>query len=456
MQYSEPENRQSTKEDTMLQQVPNRKPQPEQTGSSCSLVFLASASILIGLATGAICGVFRLFLKGLETARTDLALRFLHGSPWEGCFLVVGVALAALVAVEMVRRFAPLASGSGIPHVEAVLSGVAVPAPWVLIPVKFIGGLLAIGSGLALGREGPSVQMGAAAANTIGRLLSLGQADCRALLAAGAGAGLATAFNAPAAGAVFVLEELVGRFEARMVCAALGASISAILISRGILGGQPDFIVFHQVPPEAIAKQLFFVMTGLMTGLLAVGYNRTILAALRLADRLPVSIPVRAVLIGGLAGLVVWLDPHLAGGGDWITQAAINNTISWRIIPALFVFRLIFGAISYAAATPGGLFAPMLALGALSGLACSFVAQILSPDTALATTPFVIVGMASMFAGSVRSPLTGIILVMEMTGSSDLVLPLLSGSFAAMVVAGALGDTPIYEALRLRAATGRR
>ncbi|WP_039795194.1 ClC family H(+)/Cl(-) exchange transporter [Komagataeibacter europaeus] len=440
----------------MLQQVPDRTPHSERTDSSCSLVFLASASILIGIATGTICGTFRLFLEWLEFTRTEMAPRFLHGSPWGGFFLVVSVALAALTAVEMVRRLAPLAAGSGIPHVEAVLSGITGPASWPLIPVKFVGGLLAIGSGLALGREGPSVQMGAAVADAIARRLSLGRADCRALLAAGAGAGLATAFNAPAAGAVFVLEELVGQFEARMVCAALGASISAIMFSRGILGSQPDFIASYPVLPTAVAKQLFFVMTGLMTGLLAVGYNRTILAALRLADRLPVSIYTRATLIGGLAGLVVWLDPHLAGGGDWITQAAISNTINWHLIPLLFVFRLVFGAVSYAAATPGGLFAPMLALGALSGLACSFVAQILSPDTALATAPFVIVGMASMFAGSVRSPVTGIILVMEMTGSSDLVLPLLCGSFSAMVVAGACGDTPIYEALRLRAAVGRR
>lgn len=442
----------------MLLPLSNPVPQSGKPENVCSLVFLSAASVVIGASAGMICGIFRLLLEWLEAVRTDMGMEvsLQHGFSCEGVLLIIGSGAAAWLASGLVRHFAPLAAGSGIPHVEAVLLSASPPAPWRVVPVKFVGGLLAIGSGLALGREGPSVQMGATAAHTFGRLLCLEKTDCLALLAAGAGAGLATAFNAPAAGAVFVLEELVGRFEIRMVCAALGASISAILVSRGMLGSQTVFSVAPLILPESLAKQLFFVMTGVMTGLVAVGYNRTTMAVLRLAGRLPISISVRPVLVGGLAGLVVCLAPHLAGGGKWITQTAINNEIGLHQIPALLAFRLIFGALSYAAATPGGLFAPMLALGALSGLGSSVVAQALSPDTPLATAPFVIVGMTSMFAGSVRAPLTGIILVMEMTGSSELIMPLLSGSFAAMVVAGALGDMPIYAALRLRAQSHTR
>src|SRR6185312_2504372 len=137
----------------------------------------------------------------------------------------------------------PYASGSGIPQVEATLNDELPPTPPHLLFVKFLGGLLAIGSGLALGREGPSVQMGAMIAQIIGRVCPPNWLDCKVLIAAGAGAGLATAFNAPIAGAVFVLEELMRHFHTRTAIAALGASAAAIAVARTLLGAVPDFSV---------------------------------------------------------------------------------------------------------------------------------------------------------------------------------------------------------------------
>src|SRR5438105_14309364 len=148
-----------------------------------------------------------------------------HDGGLAGFVLVVGGAgLAVAAAAWLVRRFSPYGCGSGMPHVGAALDRQLPPAPPRLILVKFFGGLLAIGSGLALGREGPSVQMGAVVAHIVGRIAGRGWPDRRALLAAGAGAGLAVAFNAPIAGAIFVLEELVRRFDTRIAIAALGAS----------------------------------------------------------------------------------------------------------------------------------------------------------------------------------------------------------------------------------------
>jgi CIC family chloride channel protein len=165
--------------------------------------------------------------------------------------LLVSAACAAAIAVAawLVRRFSTHASGSGIPHVEAVLKQELPPAPLSLVPVKFVGGGLAIGSGLALGREGPSVQMGASVAHLVGKLFQRDWPDCRVLLAAGAGAGLATAFNAPIAGAVFVLEELVRHFETRIAIAALGASATAMSVARLFIGEQPEFSVD---PPQVL------------------------------------------------------------------------------------------------------------------------------------------------------------------------------------------------------------
>ena len=188
-----------------------------------SLTILAVLSVLIGAASGLIGAWFRIALDQADQLRNQM-IAWAYGLNFPGLALVILVCGAATaLAAWLVRRFSPYASGSGIPHVEGVLNRELPPAPFLLVPVKFVGGLLAIGAGLALGREGPSVQMGACVADLIGKVFWRRSADCLVLLAAGAGAGLATAFNAPIAGAVFVLEELVRRFDTRVAIATFGA-----------------------------------------------------------------------------------------------------------------------------------------------------------------------------------------------------------------------------------------
>src|SRR5206468_3870082 len=187
-----------------------------------------------------------------------------------GFLLVTAICAAATAgAAWLVRCFSPQAEGSGIPNVEAVIRGELPPAPYRLIPVKFLGGLLAIGSGLALGREGPSVQMGASTAHLMGKLFRRNEDDCKTLLAAGAGAGLATAFNAPIAGAAFVLEELVRRFDTRITIATLGASAGAIAVARVLLGDAPDFRV-EPLPYPGFGTVAIHLALGVVAGFLGI------------------------------------------------------------------------------------------------------------------------------------------------------------------------------------------
>jgi CIC family chloride channel protein len=414
-----------------------------------NLLRLACLVLLAGLATGIVATLFRMLLEQADAMRIMLVGRA-HAFPVAGFALVVAAtASCASLAAWLVRRFSPHATGSGIPHVEAVLHGKISPAGHGLTIVKFIGGLLAIGSGLVLGREGPSVQMGAAISVSIGRLFRCKWPDCRALLAAGAGAGLATAFNAPIAGAVFVLEELVQRFEHRIAIAALGAAASAIAVSRMMIGNQPDFHVAAFAEPGFETLPLFMVL-GCIAGVMAVAYNRSILGALALADtaRL-IPVQLRAALIGAVIGAVGWFAPEMVGGGDNITQSILSGQAVLLLIPVVFVLRFVLGAASYAAGTPGGLFAPMLVLGAQIGFGFGAVLASLT-FVSLPPEAFAVVGMAAFFSGVVRAPLTGIILVIEMTGSSVLLLPAIFASFTALMIAAALRDRPIYDALRDR------
>jgi CIC family chloride channel protein len=271
--------------------------------------------------------------------------------------------------------------------------------------------------------------------------------DCRTLLAAGAGAGLATAFNAPIAGAVFVLEELVRRFDTRVAIATFGASAGAIAVARVLLGETPDFRV-EPLPYPGAGTVPVYLALGVLAGLLGVAYNRTLLGALAAGDRLRrCPVELRAAVVGAAVGLLAWFAPDLVGGGDAITQRALDGKGTLGALSLVFLLRFGLGAVSYAAGTPGGLFAPMLVLGAQSGLLLGTLCGHWFPTVVPDPTAFAVVGMAAFFTAVVRAPLTGLVLVTEMTGSFTLLLPMLGACFAAMAVPTLLRDPPIYESL---------
>jgi len=410
---------------------------------------LSLLSLVVGVAAGFIGVLFHLTLDQAEHLRGALVARA-HGDGIFGWLLFIALSTAAIsLTVWCVSRLAPQASGSGIPHVEAVLKGLLPPARIILVPIKFLGGTLAIGSGLALGREGPSVQMGASIAYWIGQQCRRSAVDCRVLLAAGAGAGLATAFNAPLAGAIFVLEELVRRFETRTAIAALGASVTAICVARLVLGNRLDFQL-ADVAALDTAAILLCVLLGALAGIAGVLYNRAIIGSLGLMHRYERYHPaLRGAVAGAIIGVLALCFPHLVGGGEALAQGALAlpGALALSMVPVYFLFRFVLGAFSYSVGTPGGLFAPMLALGALLGTMFASACDAVFPGGHLPYPSAAIIGMAAFFTAVVRAPLTGMILVLEMTGVSTLLLPLLGACFAAMVVPTLLGNRPIYDAL---------
>jgi chloride channel protein, CIC family len=426
------------------------------------LVPLAAASVVVGAATGGIGVFFRFALERADIWRNAFIAWAHAGHDAAVILVVLATTSAAALAAWLVARFAPMASGSGIPHVEAVLHGRLPPAPLILIPIKFVGGVLAIGAGLALGREGPTVQMGASIAHAIGTFFRRSAIDCRVLLAAGAGAGLATAFNAPISGAVFVLEELMRRFDTRTAVAALGASASAIAMARLLHGDLPDFHLPAQ-PFPGFAMTGAHLVLGALLGLLGALYSRLITWTLCAADAIapPSSVrhaTIRAAVVGLVIGVLAWFAPPLAGGGDALTEHALLGRGTLLGVTAMFALRFLIGPLSYAAGTPGGIFAPMLTLGAQTGLVFGRVCLDLFPGMAPATGDtgtFAVVGMAAFFAAVVRAPVTGIVLVTEMTASFSLLLPMLTACFTAMIVPMLLRVPPIYDTLGERAAKHR-
>jgi CIC family chloride channel protein len=414
------------------------------------VVRISVASLATGLLVGGVGGVFRLLLVKADELRTQLVL-WAHGWPHVGWLVPVSVGLmGAALARWLVVRFSPTSGGSGVQRVEAVFRGEAKPLPHDVLLVKFFGGLLAIGSGLALGREGPTVHMGASLSSISSRFLVKHDEDAKIVMAAGAGAGLAVAFNAPIGGSVFVFEELVSTFTPWLLMGTLAAATSAVWIMRLFLGNHFDFVV-SQVSLTAVWKGWPFLVLGGMLGAVGALYNSTVIGLLGACDRL-IRIPtvLRAALIGATVGLLAWFAPAMVGGGDNLTQGVLSGHYGLTALVGIFVLRFFIGPWSYAAEAPGGLFAPMLLLGASFGALLGEALSYFLPSLGISPVACAVVGMATLFTACVRAPLTGIILTVEMTGRGDLTVALLEASLVAMVVTTLLGSEPIYETLKRR------
>jgi CIC family chloride channel protein len=424
-------------------------PQTDAEEDRSGLLKLAVAGLAVGALAGLVGSAFHVVVDRADALR-DALVAWSHAAPWIGWLAPVGLAaVAAFVARWLVRRFAPEAAGSGVQHVEAVIRGDARVTSAAVLPVKFFGGALALGAGHALGREGPTVQMSATLGHLAARGLKLGAADARALLAAGAGAGLAAAFNAPLAGAVFVFEELVRRFELRVAVATLAACSAGLAVMRTLVGDRLVFAV-PAIEVDLFPGYLLFLVFGGLVGLLGIAYNRMIVVALDLLERVRVAPELRAAAVGGTVGLVAYFAPALVGGGETLIQGVLDGGHSVTVLLLVLGVRLVLGPLSYAPGLPGGLFAPLLVVGAIVGTLFGRSAEAVVP---LLTTPiaaFAAIGMGALFVAVVRAPVTGIALVVEMTGATTLFVPLLTACAAALAVPTALGDRPIYDALRTR------
>jgi CIC family chloride channel protein len=319
--------------------------------------------------------------------------------------------------------------------------------PARLLPVKFVGGLLALGSGMALGREGPSVQLGGAVGAAVADRIGRGTRDRQTFIAAGAGAGLAAAFNAPLAGLVFVLEEVQRDFRPLVFGATFIAAAMATVVSQFFSGPFPVFEVApFPIPPLNLLAG--FALVGVLCGVFGVLFNRSIVRGLDLFERVASGRHVAlAGVVGAAAGLAAWFAPAMVGGGHDFSEMILGGDIALAAIPLWFAFRFALTVASYSTGAPGGVFAPMLVLGALVGLGVGEAAAALYPALVSSPVAFAVVGMAAFFAAVVRAPLTGLVLIVEMTGSYALMLPLLLACFCAFVVAESFRVAPLYEAL---------
>jgi chloride channel protein, CIC family len=293
--------------------------------------------------------------------------------------------------------------------------------------------------------------MGGSAAVIVATLTRRNMADLRVLVAAGAAAGLATAFHAPIAGGVFVLEELLKRFDPRTTIATLVASGSGFAAARLLVSPDTEFHMNPLGDPRLLESG-WVLAIGVVTGLLGVLYNEAVMRALQHADASRLPKEVRAAATGALIGGVVWIAPDLAGSGDNLTQNALLGHGALLAVTGVFVVRFALGVVSYAAATPGGLFAPMLVLGSEAGLIVGLIAMHVTPHAVPSLAACALIGMAAFFTASVHAPVTGLILATEMTGNTNQLPPMLGACAIAMLVAVALRSEPIYDRLTHRAA----
>ncbi len=408
-------------------------------------------AILGGVLIGFVGGAFRWCLQTADHLRIDF-VEWAQRLPGPGWLIPMAAAAVGASLAALVVRWEPLAAGSGIQHVEAVYRGDARPPLIRLLPAKFIGGVLSIGSGLVLGREGPTVHMGAAIGAEAARRTRLPDAEVRMMQTALGGAGLAVAFNAPIGGTLFTLEEVTKSFRVKTVLATLFAAAAAVGCARLVLGNHPDFRV-EALDAPALGWLPLFVVFGLLTGGLGAAYNGLVLWFLdHVASVRRIPTLAKAAIIGAIIGLAMFIYPLSVSGGDPLTERILSgqNMVLPAILGILAV-RVVAGPLSYSAAVPGGLFAPLLAVGALWGLLFVGVFAMVWPDDVSSlAVPMALVGMAAFFGATVRAPVTGMVLVVEMTATTEVLVPMMAATAAAVLTAYLVGSPPIYDSLRAR------
>lgn len=402
--------------------------------------------ILVGIFSGLVVVAYRVLLGKAESFTGNM-YKFLACHKMYIPLGVVALIIAGYVVGILVEK-QPMISGSGIPQVEGILTGYFEVSPVKILINKFVGGVIAVGSGLSLGREGPSIQLGASCGQIVSRIFKRPKLEGRFLLTSGASAGLAAAFNAPFSGVIFALEEVHKNFSPVVLLSAMSASVTADFITKQFLGRKPLFDMVGAKPLAMIPFKYYglLIILGIILGLAGAFYNFVLLKTQDLYGKIS-STRIRMIVPFLFAILFGLLCPEVLAGGHGIIQGLLREQIVLKMAVIFLVLKFIFSMISFCSGSPGGILFPLLVLGGLIGTIFGEVAvKILGINPQYLTT-FTILSMAGMFTSIVRAPITGIMLICEMSGSFTHLLTVTIVCAVAYLVADLIGSTPIYESL---------
>ena len=396
-------------------------------------------SILIGALTGLAVVAFILL-----TERAGSRLYPVGGAPWRRFVFPVG---GSLGIGYLLYRFFPDARGSGVPQTKAALFARDGNISLRTVLGKFFCTSVTLASGIPLGREGPSVQVGAGIGSVLGRFLGLRPDQMRKLIPVGAAAAVAAAFNTPLAAVVFSLEEIVGDLNAPMMGGVVLASATAWMVLRLSLGDHPLFKVpqYKLVSPAEFA---IYAVLGIAGGVVSAIFARMLLGIRAQFRRLPRNTVWCQPVAGGLlVGIIGWFIPQVLGVGYGFVGDALNSNMALRLMVLLLILKVITVTVSYATGNAGGIFGPALFIGAMLGGAIGTGAHHLFPLSTATPGAYALVGMGAVFAGVVRAPMTSVLMIFEMTQDYAVIVPLMIANLISLFVAGQLQHEPIYEAL---------
>jgi len=407
---------------------------------------LVFEGIAIGIITGLLIVLYRFLLEKASGILVKV-YEFLSGQPQLIPIWIIILAIVGYIVGVLVKR-EPMISGSGIPQVEGQLLG-KLKMNWLRVIIgKFAGGVLSIGSGLSLGREGPSVQLGAAVGQGFSKTFKRIKLEEKYLITSGSSAGLAAAFNAPLAGVMFALEEAHKNFSPLVLLSTISAALSADYVSRGFFGLKPVFD-FKHISTLPLKYYLYIIILGVVLGGLGVVFNKSLLKTQDLYQKMKWIPKEFRIIIPLLMSVIIGLClPHVLGGGhELIVSLVTTESMPILFLLIVFLVKFIFTMTSYGSGAPGGIFLPLLSIGALIGGIYGLVlVNLLHVNKSFLST-FIILAMAGYFTAIVRAPITGTILVTEMTGSFNMLLSIAMVSITAYIIADLLGSKPIYESL---------
>ncbi len=426
-------------------------------------VVLMGTALLVGLGAGLGAVVFRWLIDTVH----DLLFETLPAAlPFLGNWvLVVAPALGGLIVGPLIYFFAREAKGHGVPEVmEAVALRGGRIRPIVVV-IKSLASSISIGSGGSVGREGPIVQIGSALGSTLGQMLRMSDARIRNLVACGAAGGIAATFNAPIAGVIFALEIILGEFSVRYFSTVVIASVTSSVVGRIAFGNVPAFAVpaYRLGSPWEL---LLYALMGVFAALVAVAFTRTLYLFEDLFDGwkgIPeyLKTPLGGALLG-LGGLLFFYLNQNAGlqvPGNPVAFFGVGyEAMEWALLGqgtvllllALVLIKILATSLTIGSGGSGGVFAPSLFVGAMMGGAFGQAADLLFPALTITPGAYALVGMAAVFAGASRAPITSILILFEMTDDYRIILPLMLATVISTILAEYLSRESIYTLKLLR------